>query len=68
MKETLYFALCLVVFIVGYNFGLRDGAKRSAEEAESYRNLYYQAIQWQEFELENLPHKAPNIKLKEKEE
>ena len=68
MKFTLCLTAAILIFIAGYNYGLRDGIKGSAEEVENYRTLYNQAIMWQNLELENLPYKAPNVKLKKKEE
>jgi hypothetical protein len=66
MKFTFSLAAAMLIFLAGFNYGLKVGKARCERETESYRNLYYQAIQWQELELENLPRITRNSQLKEK--
>lgn len=64
MKFAFYSSVAILIFIGGYNVGLRIGIEREAYRAAQYETLYYQAIQWQH--TQPIPHISKNIKLKEK--
>lgn len=64
MKFALYSTVAILIFIGGYNYGLRTGIEQEAHRTAQYEILYNQAIQWQH--TEPIPHITKNIKLKEK--
>jgi hypothetical protein len=65
MKFAFYSSVAILIFIGGYNYGLRIGIKRETYRTIQYQKLYDQAIQWQH--TQPIPHISKNIKLKEKD-
>lgn len=67
MKTLLWLSTLLVALSIGYNIGLRAGLAKGQHTTEAYRTLYYQALEYRDWQEANLPHITKAKGLKEKE-